>query len=190
MLVILIGKSGSGKDSILHELIENEGYSLIVSTTTRPIRDGEVDGVDYHFVTNEVFDTMIAEDKFLEHRSYETLVGGNHEVWRYGTPKTPLNKDKDYAIVLDMPSTQDFLNYYGRSNCAVIFVDAPLELREERAKQRGSFDMTEWQRRIPRDDEQFNNVAVSLVANYRVFNTGTLQRAVNRVLAYIAGLSN
>ena len=58
ILVTFTGPSCSGKTTLLNELMTHEGFGTIVSHTTRAMRPGEVDGVDYHFVTKQVFDTI------------------------------------------------------------------------------------------------------------------------------------
>lgn len=77
MIVILVGESASGKSTLAANLQEFEGFSRIVTYTTRPPRDGERDGIDYHFVTDEKFNEMIANNEFVEHASYRG--------WQYGT---------------------------------------------------------------------------------------------------------
>ena len=77
MIVILVGESASGKSTLAANLQEFEGFSRIVTYTTRPPRDGERDGIDYHFVTDEKFNEMIANNEFVEYASYRG--------WQYGT---------------------------------------------------------------------------------------------------------
>lgn len=76
-LVVMSGPSGAGKSSICRALIEDERVLLSVSATTRAIRDQEVDGVDYHFLSEDEFDRRVQVGDFLEHADY----AGN----RYGT---------------------------------------------------------------------------------------------------------
>lgn len=64
MLTILIGMSASGKDAILRELVANHGFCEIVTTTTRPMRKGEVNGKDYNFISRKEFEKGIAEGRF------------------------------------------------------------------------------------------------------------------------------
>lgn len=80
MLIVLSGPSGVGKGTVRKALFEKRGNRLdySVSMTTRPIREGEVDGVDYYFVSKEEFEKRIEEEKFLEYASFV----GNY----YGTP--------------------------------------------------------------------------------------------------------
>lgn len=79
-IVIISGFSGVGKGTVVKKLLQDFGhYVLSVSMTTRKPREGEKDGVNYYFVTNEKFENMIGEDGFLEHAGY-----ADHY---YGTPK-------------------------------------------------------------------------------------------------------
>ena len=81
ILYVLSGFSGAGKGTIMHAFMERyAGFALSVSATTRAPREGEIDGVHYHFVTRERFEEMIAEGDLIEHTEDQ----GNY----YGTPKS------------------------------------------------------------------------------------------------------
>ena len=79
----LLGKSSSGKDTLFKMLLEESGLALktIVPYTTRPIRVGEQEGVEYHFVTEETQKKLEAEGKIIELRAYDTICG----IWKYFT---------------------------------------------------------------------------------------------------------
>ena len=84
-LLVLSSPSGAGKTTIARRLIAAEpGLTLSVSVTTRPPRQGEIDGRDYFFIDRERFDEMMARDEFLEH----AIVFGNS----YGTPRGPIEE--------------------------------------------------------------------------------------------------
>ncbi len=84
-VLVLSGPSGAGKSSLLNEIIDDIGESYFsISTTTRPIRKGEEEGVHYHFVTIEEFKKDIEDNNFLEY----ALVHGNY----YGTSIKPVRK--------------------------------------------------------------------------------------------------
>lgn len=70
MIIVLVGASATGKDSVAQELIHRYGYKNVISYTTRKPRDGEVDGVNYHFVSQETFDSMQADGEFVEVDKY------------------------------------------------------------------------------------------------------------------------
>ena len=71
MNIVLLGASGSGKSTIENELVENHEFNKIISVTTRQIRNGEVNGRDYYFVSNEEFDEMLHENQFAEYEEYK-----------------------------------------------------------------------------------------------------------------------
>ena len=79
LLIVVSGPAGSGKGTVLSDLIKDENYKYSVSATTRAPRPGEVDGVNYHFLTRESFEARIARGEMLEWTEY----CGNY----YGTPK-------------------------------------------------------------------------------------------------------
>ncbi len=84
-VLVLSGPSGAGKSSLIHKIMNDIGECYFsISTTTRPIREGEAEGVDYYFVDEEEFKKEIEEDQFLEY----ALVHGNY----YGTSIKPVKK--------------------------------------------------------------------------------------------------
>ncbi len=84
-ILVLSGPSGAGKSSLIGKVTEAIGpYYFSISTTTRPMRDGEIDGVHYHFVDEATFKKEIEEEMFLEY----AIVHGNY----YGTSITPVKK--------------------------------------------------------------------------------------------------
>lgn len=79
LLIVLSGPAGSGKGTVLSYLLKDDSYRCSVSATTRQPRPGEVNGVNYHFLTRDAFLERIAKDEMLEYAEY----CGNY----YGTPK-------------------------------------------------------------------------------------------------------
>ena len=99
LLLVLSGPSGVGKDLLLSRLREaGRPYHFTVTATTRPIRGGEMDGVDYHFVTRDQFEEMIADNALLEWAN----VYGNY----YGVPKNQvmqaLRQGQDVILKIDV----------------------------------------------------------------------------------------
>ena len=70
MIIVLLGASGSGKSTIENELATHYGFEKIISYTTRPPRDGEVNGKDYYFTNDKTFNEMIDDGLFAEHDKY------------------------------------------------------------------------------------------------------------------------
>ena len=71
ILFVIAGPSGAGKDYICNELERRMNIVRDVSYTTRRIRENEVDGVDYHYISKEQFEKMIEKDEFLEYNRYD-----------------------------------------------------------------------------------------------------------------------
>ena len=97
-LVVISGFSGAGKGTLMKALMKEYGdsYALSVSATTRNPRPGEMDGVDYFFVTRDKFEQMIAEDALIEYAQYV----GNY----YGTPKEYVQQQLDLGknVILEI----------------------------------------------------------------------------------------
>ena len=85
-MIVLIGESASGKSSIEKNLVEHYGYNKIVSYTTRQPRQGEVDGIDYHFIDEDQFNELKDRGFFAETAQYNS--------WNYGTAKEDCTNDK------------------------------------------------------------------------------------------------
>lgn len=95
--VVLVATSGTGKTTLAHRLVEGPGqYVFSVSATTRPPRPGEQDGVDYHFLTHEVFEDRVGEGWFAEWASVHGRM--------YGTPRSELDEaaTRGDHVVLDI----------------------------------------------------------------------------------------
>ena len=159
MITIYIGKSASGKDTFLRRAVA-AGAKPIVSYTTRPIREGERDGVDYNFVSIAQFEELERTGEIIESRFYDTSVAGKQERWYYGSPKVDPTKD-EYVVVLDVAGAMYYIEQYGSQNLNICLLIVPNDIREERAKKRGSFDQTEWDRRLKDDELKFSDEAIA-----------------------------
>ena len=96
MIIVLLGASGSGKSTIENYLVEHYEFNKIISVTTRQIRNNEINGRDYYFVTNKEFDEMLAENQFAEYEEYS-------QNRFYGTLKTDYSNEEnedDKVVVL------------------------------------------------------------------------------------------
>ena len=135
-LFVVSGPSGSGKGTLLAKLREKRpDLGLTVSATTRSPRDGEVDGVSYHFLSEEEFDHMIRDGEFLE--------WANVHGHKYGTPFSEVRPrvDSGQSVVLEI-DVQGALNVRKSFPDAVlVFVEPPsLEELERRLRGRGTED--------------------------------------------------
>ena len=158
-LILLIGCMASGKDTILKEMI-NEGYAEpIISHTSRPMRKGEKDGIEYHFVSAEEMLKMKENNEFIEFKSYEV---SNNEKWYYGVNKNSLEKglSKNYILIVDITGMRQIKEYFKDDKdmeITTIFLDVDKETRRKRAIRRD--DMTlekvkEIERRLKADDKE------------------------------------
>jgi len=162
MILVLMGPSATGKDTI-QRILMNKGFSPIVSTTTRPRRTKEIHGKDYFFVSDEEFEKLIAENKFVEYRTYNTVQDGKPAVWKYGSPAVDA-ANGNYVVVLDKQGADDYKKYYNERSvrCFTVLVKTSDEIRRQRAEKRGSFDEQEWLRRLADDAKVFANVDADL----------------------------
>ena len=167
MIIILCGKSGSGKDYISKRL----GYKPIISYTTRPMRENETNGVEYWFCSNKEFIDMINNDEMIEYRTYNTLYNGKADVWYYGLRKEKIKETEcNYVVILDLNGAKSFIDYYGKDICKVFYIDASDKERTNRAKSRGSFDETEWNRRLIADERDFDMGEIDRIGGIRIKN--------------------
>ena len=94
-LFCLIGKSGAGKDTVFGELLKRTSLRPVVTYTTRPMRQGEVNGREYYFVTDETMEKLSSENKIIEKRTYHTV----HGDWSYFTCDIDFSISEHYAMI-------------------------------------------------------------------------------------------
>ena len=151
-MLCLLGRTCVGKDTILKQLVSNFGYKPVVTYTTRPMRDGEVDGVDYHFIDKSQFRRMKLQGFFAETTSYNVATG---ETWYYGT----LLKDlKDDSIIILNPEGLRTLKQNKDLNIVSFLITAKEETLRERLSKRGD-NPKEAERRLKADREDFADIS-------------------------------
>ena len=188
MIYILLGKSAAGKDTLLRLMQQTGQFKPIVSTTSRPIRENEIPDVDYHFVSKQEFLNMIDNHKLIEYRKYDTLVGGNPDTWYYGTSRDAVNtKGKEnYVAVLDPSGAKTFKEKLGEDACTTIYLTASKKIRTERARKRGSFDETEWNRRLEDDEIRFRDMEyqadIVIDNNTSIDDSTLLEKAMKEII--------
>src|SRR5258708_18525870 len=122
LMFVLSSPSGAGKTTLSRLLIERmPGLKLSVSATTRPMRPGEVDGRDYHFIDSAKFDLMLKRNELLE----SAVVFEN----RYGTPRAPveaaLSAGQDVLFDIDWPGTPPMRGKAGAAGARVVLLPPP-----------------------------------------------------------------
>lgn len=131
-IVYLMGKSSTGKDTLFKELLKNNkfSYKTIVSYTTRPIREGERDGVEYHFVDEDGYRALKDSGKVIEDRSYNTV----HGVWRYFTADDgQIDFNNNYITIGTLESYEKIKAYYGPERLIPVLIELDDGVRLERA---------------------------------------------------------
>lgn len=173
VLIVISGPSGAGKGTICKALLEkHKEIQLSVSATTRSPREGEVDGINYHFLTKENFLQRVSENDFLEYAE----VYGNY----YGTPKSNveeiLDSGKDVILEIDI---QGALKVKEQSEDGVfIFILPPsMEELKQRIIKRGSETPESLMTRFKSAYQEINYVSKY---NYAVVND-TVDSAVNKI---------
>jgi guanylate kinase len=134
-ILVLSGPSGAGKSSLIKKIEESIGvFYFSISTTTRPMREGETEGVHYHFVTKEAFQKDIEEENFLEY----ALVHGNY----YGTSikpvKAALKEGKIVIFDIDVQGHDAVQNRLGDITTSVFITTPSLKELTRRLSARGT----------------------------------------------------
>ena len=163
-MIALIGKTASGKDSIKKELLKL-GYESVVTTTTRPMRPGEVQDVSYHFIDKSQFRRLNIQGFFAETTSYDTV----HGTWYYGTQKKDLKDNDNKVIILNPDGILSLMRTIDMSDWVVFFIDCPEEIIKERLNKRGD-NPEEAERRLEADRKDFINI--ERLCDHRITNDG------------------
>ena len=142
MKLILVGKAAAGKDFLKHRL-KNKGFNIGVSHTTRSPRETEIDGEDYHFITEDKFKEMIVGNEFIEHMKFNG--------WYYGQTEEDFNKSD---VMIMSKDGLDILPEQYRDQCAVLYLDVDRKTRIERLNDRNDVNDS-IMRRMNTDDDQF-----------------------------------
>lgn len=135
VLIVLSSPSGAGKSTIARMLLEADGeVSMSISATTRPMRPGEVDHLDYHFVADGEFDRMIEAGEFVE---WATVFGH-----RYGTPKAPvkqgLKEGRDILFDIDWQGARQLEPDFGEHLVTIFLLPPSMDELERRLRARGT----------------------------------------------------
>ena len=161
MIVVLTGKSCSGKDSVRNVLVDKYGYENVISYTTRPMRRGEIQGKEYWFVSKEEMDKI----DVIDYREYKVKCG---EVWGYGHTIFKADKNKNYVAIVDLEGAKEFRKIY-KNQCKIVYIDSNKIYRTKRASKRGD-DLEEWLRRLKADDIDFSDIKINSLVDYKIIN--------------------
>jgi len=151
--VIILGKSGSGKDYLMRKLVER-GLKGCLKWTTRPQRKNEQQGITYNFVSDGIFTESINENKFLAYQTfYVTPEGKDPETWYYGITLEEFNESQVFIMT---PGEFSNLTPEMRKGCFVVYLDIDRNIRESRllGRQDKNDSIT---RRLDADDIDFQS---------------------------------
>lgn len=179
----LLGYSSVGKDTILKQVLKDmNDVKPIISTTTRPMRKGETEGVEYYFIDDTEFFRRGTD--FVEQRIYHTKVKENgvekEATWRYGIERVELEKDDYLIVIVDSVGYKELKNYVGNGKIVPIFISAPQEELKARALARGDLE-AEVDRRLKDDYERFMDFRVRTVYHEVKNGEGRLEEAIKEV---------
>jgi guanylate kinase len=134
-ILVLSGPSGAGKSSLIAKIIDQIGPTYFsISTTTRPMREGEVDGVHYHFVSVEEFKREIEEEMFLEY----AVVHGNYYGTSLGSVKKALKEGKLVIFDIDVQGHDAVQNRLSDITTSVFITTPTLEELKHRLRSRST----------------------------------------------------
>lgn len=188
-IIYLCGKSSTGKDTIFRQLLADKDFHFktIVSYTTRPIREGEKDGREYHFVTEEDFRKLLAEGKVVEDRLYETV----HGPWRYFTvADASIDLDRqDYITIGTLESYEKVRLYFGKEKVVPVLIEVEDGLRLTRAlnreKKQEHPKYEEMCRRFLADARDFDEALIHKAGIERRFENSDLKTCMDEIRTYL-----
>jgi guanylate kinase len=191
----LMGKSSSGKDTIFKELLQRSGQNAdvtglrtIVPYTTRPIRAGEQEGVEYHFTDEAGFQKLLGSGKVIEQREYHTF----HGLWRYFTVDdgqfVPEGR-QDYLMIGTLEAYQSMQRYFGAEKVLPVLIELDDGVRLQRAldreKKQQQPKYEEMCRRFLADSEDFSEDKIKAAGIDRRFQNDCLEGCLAEIVEYI-----
>ena len=182
MIFYIMGKSASGKDSLYKRILSsNLNLDRFAIYTTRPKRDGEVDGVEYYFVDKKYLDDN--KDKIIEQRVYNTVFGD----WYYATlDDGKILKDKNYIAIGTLESYNNIKKYFGEEQVFPIYIEVSDEIRRERAIRREKHQKVpkfdEMERRLKADEIDFSEEKLKEANIVKRYNITELEDCLKEVV--------
>lgn len=184
----IMGKSASGKDTLFKKLLaECPKMKKMVLYTTRPIREGETDGVEYHFVRPEELDKFEKEGRLIEKRVYNTV----HGPWIYATVDDSQIKlaSRNYLVIGTIESYQKIRDYFGEDKVVPILITLDSGIRLQRAINRENAQTVpqykEMCRRFIADEEDFSAEKIAEAGIKKQYVNENLRECFTKILADI-----
>lgn len=187
-IICLMGKSSTGKDTIFKRLLDEGtlGLKTIVPYTTRPIRDGEREGVEYFFTDEAGFRRLKEQGKIIEDREYQTF----HGLWRYFTVDDgQIRNDENYLMIGTLEAFCHLQNYFGRDKILPVMIELDDGVRLQRALERERKQENpryeEMCRRFLADSEDFSEQKMREAGIEKRFVNDNLERCLEEIKLYI-----
>ena len=182
-IIVITAPSGAGKTTIARRVMDAmPGLQFSVSMTTRPPRDGETDGVDYHFVSTDEFEAHIENDDLIE---YEEVYPGRY----YGTPRAEVEekaRERPILLDIDVKGAENVKRLFG-DEVLVIFIAPPsIDALAQRLRGRGTESDDDLQARLDRAQMEIDRAGRfdALVVN------DDLETAVEETLGHVRRFCN
>ena len=190
-IVYLMGKSSTGKDTIYKRLLGDAGlaFKTIIPYTTRPIRDGESDGREYFFTSEQEYHRLKAQGKIIEDRTYNTC----HGLWRYFTvDDDQMSRQNDNCLMIGtLESYLQLKDYFGADKMIPIMIELDDGIRLQRALQReleqDAPKYEEMCRRFLADSADFAEEKISAAGITARFQNNDLESCLKEIRVYIVG---
>lgn len=184
----MMGKSSSGKDTLYQNVMERlPELHRVVPYTTRPIREGEQDGVEYHFVDEEQLARLEADGKIVELRAYNTV----HGIWRYFTVDDgQINLEQgDYLLIGTLETYEKIREYYGAEHLIPVYIEVEdgerLARALERERRQAVPKYKEMCRRFLADEEDFCEENLKRLGIDKRYKNTDMETCLNEITGVI-----
>lgn len=185
----IMGKSSSGKDTLYKQMIQDGTLHLlgIVPYTTRPIRSGETNGIEYFFTDDKHLEELMAAGKIIEIRAYHTV----HGIWRYFTVDDGQIDftEQNYLMITTLEAYLKIRNYFGDSFVKPVYIEVEDGMRLQRALERERRQpepkYAEMCRRFLADEEDFSEEKLAAAGICRRFFNENLECVYQEITSYI-----
>lgn len=179
-MICIVGKTCSGKDTIVNKLISLHDFHRIITYTTRPIRKGEKQDVNYHFITLDEFNKKVQDGFFAEWKSYNTVDG----VWFYGTSLEDLENADNNTVIILTPTGYMNIASKLKNKPKCIYIYANNETIKRRLVARGD-DTKEAVRRLEHDNEDFKDFEYEADKIFYNNDGTSIDTVIERILQFV-----
>ncbi len=188
-IYVIIGKSATGKDTVYKEIKARTGdrFEKVIEYTTRPMRENERDGVDYHFTDDRTLETLKNEGKVVECRKYMTV----HGPWYYfNVDDGRIDPEhSDYLLISTLEAYGQIRAYYSAERVSPIYIEVSDKTRIHRALEREDRQVvprySELCRRFLADEADFSEEEIRKHGITKRYRNEDLKECIDSILADI-----